>query len=121
MTARPAWMEGLPDRFAMRALHQDQVVALPPGATVLARSARCALAAVAYGDAESPDAISLQPHPEFGPEFMDELIALRAGAAFPVEAAEAARASLERPVDSAAWARLIVAYLAQAAAARAAA
>jgi GMP synthase-like glutamine amidotransferase len=111
LVARPGWMAGLPDRFAVRALHQDQVVELPPGATVLARSPQCAYAAIAYGDPEAPDAITLQPHPEFGPEFMDELLALRAGTAFPVEAAAAARKSLERPVESADWARLIVAFL----------
>ena len=111
LTARAGWMDGLPDRFSVRALHQDQVVALPPGATVLATSPHCASAAIAYGDPEAPDAITLQPHPEFGPEFMDELLALRAGTAFPVEEAASARASLERPVESAAWARLIVAFL----------
>ena len=65
--------------------------------------------------------MSLQPHPEFGPEFMDELLVLRAGTAFPAEDAAAARASLSRPVESAAWARLIVEYLHRAAATRAAA
>lgn len=111
LVARPGWMEGLPERFSVSALHQDQVVALPHDATVLARSPHCEFAAVAYGDAEAPSAISLQPHPEFGPAFMDELLALRAGTAFPVEAADAARASLARPVSNEAWARLIAAYL----------
>ena len=121
VTSRPAWMTGLPDRFAVRAFHQDQVVTLPPGATVLARSAGCPFAALAYGDAEAPDAISLQPHPEFGADYVDDLLALRAGTSFPVEAAGPARASLARPVDSAAWARVIVGYLALAGRARAAA
>lgn len=121
VVARPGWMAGVPDRFAVRALHQDQIVALPAGATVLARSAQCAVAALAYGDPEAPDAISLQPHPEFAPEFIDELIARRAGAAFPVEAAAAARASLIRPAHDADWARIIVGYLRRAAGARAAA
>jgi GMP synthase-like glutamine amidotransferase len=121
VVARPGWMTHVPDRFAVRALHQDQVVALPPGATVLARSPHCEFAAVAYGDAEAPDAISLQPHPEFGPEFMDELIALRTGAVIPPEAAATARATLGRPVDSHDWARLIVDYLHRAADTRAAA
>jgi len=121
LVAHPGWMAGLPDRFAVRALHQDQVVALPPGATVLARSPHCAFAALAYGDPESPDAVSLQPHPEFGPEFMDELLALRAGTVFSHEAAAAARASLARPVDSGNWARLIVDFLHRAAENRAAA
>ncbi len=121
LVARAGWMAGLPDRFAVGALHQDQVVALPPEATVLARSPHCAFAALAYGDLEAPDAISLQPHPEFGAAFLDELLALRAGTAFPEAAAAEARASLVRPVDNAAWAGLIAAYLRRAAAIRAAA
>jgi GMP synthase-like glutamine amidotransferase len=121
VVTRPGWMTHVPDRFAVRALHQDQVVALPPGATVLARSPQCPIAAVAYGDPESPDAVTLQPHPEFGPEFMDELIALRAGTVIPADAAAAARGSLARPVDDKAWARLIVDYLHRAAEARRAA
>ena len=54
LVAHPGWMADLPDRFAVRALHQDQVVALPPAATVLARSPHCDFAALAYGDPESP-------------------------------------------------------------------
>lgn len=111
IVARPGWLAGIPDHFAVNALHQDQVVALPDGATVLARSAHCAYAAIAYGDPEAPDAISLQPHPEFGAGFMDELLALRAGTAFAQDLAGDARASLARPVHSADWARIIVDYL----------
>lgn len=121
IVVRPSWLAHVPDRFAARALHQDQVFSLPADATVLARSSHCAVAAVAYGDPEDPDAISLQPHPEFGAEFMDELLTLRAGTSFPVEAADAARASLSRPVANEAWARLIVDYLRRAATTRAAA
>jgi GMP synthase-like glutamine amidotransferase len=121
VAARPGWMAGLPDRFAVRALHQDQVVRLPERATVLARSGHCPYAALAYGDPERPTAISLQPHPEFERDFMDELIALRAGTAFSADAAAAARASLERPVHADVWARLIAGFLRQAGAARAAA
>ncbi len=121
IVARPSWLTGVPERFSVRALHQDQVVALPPGATVLARAPHCAYAALAYGDPEAPDAVTLQPHPEFGPEFMDELLALRAGTAFSEAAAAEARASLVRPVETAAWARIIAAYLRRAAETRAAA
>jgi GMP synthase-like glutamine amidotransferase len=118
---RPEWLTHVPDVFSVRALHQDQVVALPAGATVLARSPHCALAAVAYGDPADPDAVSLQPHPEFGAEFMDDLLTLRAGVAFPAESADAARATLARPVQNDAWARLIVDYFHRAARTRAAA
>jgi len=116
VVARPGWMAAFPDRFAANALHQDQVVALPPDATVLARSAHCPYAALAYGDPEDPSALTLQPHPEFGADFMYEIIALRAGSVFPSAEAEAARASLDRPVANDDWARLIVGYLRRAAA-----
>ncbi len=121
IVARPSWLRHVPDHFAARALHQDQVITLPADATVLARSPHCDLAAVAYGDPEHPTAVSLQPHPEFGAAYMDELLALRAGTAFPVESAAAARASLTRPVENDAWARLIVDYFQTATRSRAAA
>lgn len=121
LLARPSWLGAMPDHFSVNAMHQDQVVALPAGATVLARSAHCDYAALAYGDPEHPDAISLQPHPEFGAGFMDELIALRTGAVFSEAAAREARASLSRSVDSGAWARTIVDFLHRAAGRRAAA
>ncbi len=108
---RPSWMAHVPDRFAVRALHQDQVVALPEGATVLARSPHCEFAAVAYGDPEAPDAVTLQPHPEYGPEFFGALIDLRAGTAFPADVAEAARETLDAAEHGDAWARMIVDYL----------
>jgi GMP synthase-like glutamine amidotransferase len=121
LTARPDWLTHVPDRFAVRALHQDQIVDLPPDATVLARSAHCDYAALAYGDPDAPDAISLQPHPEFGAGFMDELIAMRTGTVLPEGAAAEARAGLDRPVNSQDWARLIVDYLHRIQPARAAA
>lgn len=111
LVARPSWLADIPDRFAVNAVHQDQVTALPEGATVIARSAHCDYAALVYGDPERPEAITLQPHPEFGPEFMEALIALRAGTAFPAAKADAARATLGREVHGAAWARLIVDFL----------
>ncbi len=121
LVARPGWMTDLPDHFAVRALHQDQVVTLPPDATVLARSAHCDYAALAYGDPEAPEAISLQPHPEFGAAFMDDLIALRTGTVLAEDAAAEARAGLAREVHSDNWARLIVGYLHRMEAIRAAA
>jgi GMP synthase-like glutamine amidotransferase len=121
VAARPSWMADLPDRFAVNAVHQDQVVRLPEGATVLARSEHCDYAALAYGDPERPIAISLQPHPEFDAAFLDELLVLRAGTAFPLEAVGPARASIAREVHSRHWARLIVDFLHRSAAARAAA
>jgi GMP synthase-like glutamine amidotransferase len=111
VAARPAWMAHLPDRFAVGAMHQDQVVEPPPGATVLATSPFCDYAALAYGDPERPDAISVQAHPEFETPFLDELIGLRSGSVIPEAVAAEGRASLARPVDAPRWAALFVDYL----------
>jgi GMP synthase-like glutamine amidotransferase len=115
VVARPGWMAALPDRFALRAVHQDQVVALPPGATVLAAGAGCPYAALAYGDPDRPGAISVQPHPEFDADYLADLLRLRAGSVYPAEEAAAAGASLARATDDEAWARLIAGYLRHAA------
>jgi GMP synthase (glutamine-hydrolysing) len=62
------------DRIVLQSLHQDQVVALPPDATVWARAPGCRYAGVSYGDPANPDAISLQPHPEMTPTFWQDLV-----------------------------------------------
>jgi GMP synthase-like glutamine amidotransferase len=121
LVTRPGWLEHVPDTFSVHALHQDQVVALPPGATVLATSEHCPYAALAYGDPENPDALTLQPHPEYDAGFMGELLTLRAGTAIPHDAVDAARPTLDRPVHGADWARLIVDFLHRATATRKAA
>ncbi len=51
--------------IALLASHQDQVLALPEGATLLARSAFCPVAAYSVGDA----VFCVQPHPEFVPAY----------------------------------------------------
>jgi len=121
VVARPSWMADLPDRFAVHALHQDQVVELPPGVTVLAESPHCPYAALAYGDPEAPQALTIQPHPEYRADFMDALIALRSGTVIPVDIATAARADIGRDVHNEIWASMIVEYLHRVSGARAAA
>lgn len=118
---RPGWMTDLPDRFSVRAMHQDQVVEKPEGATLLATSPTCPYAALAYGDPEAPLAVTVQPHPEFTAEFLDALIAARTGDVLPEDLAAEARASLGRPVHTEEWARWIVDFLRNAAVERASA
>ena len=55
------------------AWHQDQVVARPDGARVLASSDFCVNAVLAYGNT----AFSVQPHTEFTSEFLVDLIEAR--------------------------------------------
>lgn len=52
------------------ASHGDQVVAVPPGASVVGHAPYCPYAALRYGNR----AFSVQPHPEFTPAFMDDLL-----------------------------------------------
>ena len=59
-----------PLAFAIPAFHQDQVVALPPGARVLAASESTPFATIGYDD----DTVSVQGHPEFSPAFSAALI-----------------------------------------------
>jgi len=108
---RPGWMNGGPDRFAIHAMHQDQVTAIPADATVLAASPFCEFAMLAYGDPEAPDAISIQPHPEFGEDYARALVEMRTGVAIPAACGAAALASFGRAVHQQDFARWCVDYL----------
>lgn len=92
------WQQGtgLPPVLTLNAFHRDQVVVKPEGAEVVARSAFCPYAALAYGDR----ILTLQAHPEFAPAYEYLLIALRKGQAIPDEAAEQGLATLRQARDS---------------------
>ncbi|MEM7669498.1 MAG: type 1 glutamine amidotransferase [Pseudomonadota bacterium] len=53
--------------------HQDQVIEAPEGAEIVGSSEFCRIAALAYGDR----AWTLQPHPEFGSDFVADLFEQR--------------------------------------------
>jgi len=56
------WMDPAPDGgVRIIASHQDQVVELPEGAEVIARTDHCPIAAYTLG----PSVFAIQPHPEF--------------------------------------------------------
>ncbi|MFV0360558.1 type 1 glutamine amidotransferase [Tropicimonas sp.] len=81
--------------ITLNAWHQDQVVEPPDGAEVIAATDFCRFAGLAYGD----QMLSLQPHPEFSPGFIDALIRLR-GQNLPDDMKGAALAALDLPNDS---------------------
>jgi GMP synthase-like glutamine amidotransferase len=83
--------------IALNAWHQDQVVELPEGARVVGSSAFCANAMLAYGDT----IWTLQPHPEFGADFVDGLIQNRGKGVVPDAQLATASANLDRPTDNA--------------------
>lgn len=75
-----------PDAFHVHLTHEQSVVRVPPGATVLAGSAHDPHQIVRYG----PKAMSVQFHPEFTPTIMTHCVARRtavlAGEGFDVPA-----------------------------------
>ena len=79
------------------ASHQDQVVALPAQARVIATSEFCANAGLAY----QGNALSFQPHPEFTPQFMRDLVEYKKTLGFSNDAANAALAKINDSNDSA--------------------
>ncbi|MFK7945404.1 MAG: type 1 glutamine amidotransferase [Paracoccaceae bacterium] len=109
-TAVP-WLNGAGESFSMHAMHQDQVTTLPEDATVLASSPFCPNAMIAYGNAALPDAISIQPHPEFTRDYAERLLDLRTGIAIPQDTAEIARASLCAGTDGLYFARWSLDYV----------
>ncbi|MGF1553727.1 MAG: gamma-glutamyl-gamma-aminobutyrate hydrolase family protein [Paracoccaceae bacterium] len=110
--ARPAFMADAPDRLHLYAVHQDQVTALPEDATLIASNDHCPYAMVAYGEPDRPDALTVQPHPEFETAFVRDLIALLAGdGRAPAAVAEPALAGLDEGDDSATVARWAARFL----------
>lgn len=93
------WMgEAAPARISCAVSHQDQVIAPPPGARVIAASDFTVFAGLTY--AQGP-AISLQCHPEFSDAFSSALYRARLGKGLEAEAVARAIASLETPGDGA--------------------
>ncbi len=118
---RPGWA-GVSGPLSLHSVHQDQVTAPPPDATLWATSEGCACAALVYGDPEAPEAISVQPHPEMAPDFARALAEhLHEEGRVPPAIGEAALAQMGGPVDNAAMAAAFAGYFRRAMAARRAA
>jgi len=97
--AAEPWMDPPADRLALHFMHQDQVLALPPGGVALGGSDHCPVALLRVGSL-----VGVQAHPEFVPAYTDALLAARVAAIGDDEVA-AARASLSRPTDEGTMAR----------------
>ena len=111
------WMDEVKETIAIQALHQDQVVEPPAGATVLAHSEFCPYAALAYGET----AMSIQPHPEFDASFERDIINLRRGSAIPEALVDAALETINGPTDSEMFGRWVTNFFRHASAQRSAA
>ncbi|EAQ65306.1 glutamine amidotransferase, class I [Marinomonas sp. MED121] len=84
LTAGADFIQGAPESFAISAMHQDQVLALPKNAKVFAESEFCPYAGLIYDD----QILTFQAHPEFNLEYEDELIDLRKGDVIPLDVCE---------------------------------
>lgn len=97
-----------PPQLSIAVSHQDQVVELPPGADVIARSEFTPYAGLNYRDFP---AISFQCHPEFAPDYAAALYGARRSGSLGEVAADAAIASLDGGLDRAVLAGWIAAFL----------
>ncbi len=85
----------MPDSFRILASHQDQVLELPPGATLLASAPSCPIAAYSIGD----HVYCVQGHPEFVPEQVASIYTSRIDR-LGRDTYEAAMRSLDRSLDN---------------------
>ncbi len=97
------------EKLRLNAWHQDQVVAIPEGASVLATNAFCENAALVYDDR----ALTVQAHPEFRSDFVDGLIARRGRGLVPDPLLDAAVSRLDAPIHDAAIADRIAEFFRQ--------
>jgi GMP synthase (glutamine-hydrolysing) len=90
-----SWMEPALDTSRLLGTHQDQVLTLPEGSTVLARSAHCEVAMFEVAGRH----LGIQGHPEFTPAYAEALLDERVDL-IPPDVVAAARESLAQPTDS---------------------
>lgn len=93
-------------QIALNAWHQDQVVAVPQDAQIVASNDFCAAAALVYGKR----AFTTQPHPEFGADFIAGLAQHRGQGVVPDPQLAQTRADLDKPIDNAAIASQIARF-----------
>ena len=104
--ATEPWMFPRARAISIPVSHQDQVVAPPPDARVIASCDFTPYAGLAWDDA-----MSFQCHPEFQPEYAAALVEARRGRRVPEAVADEAIASLARPNDRAVLTAWIRAFL----------
>lgn len=88
-------MDGRNTPVSLNAWHQDQVVDLPQDARVIGGNDFCKYAMLAYGDR----VLTVQPHPEFGDDFVDGLITYRGQGVVPDKLLHDAKARIGTPTQ----------------------
>jgi GMP synthase-like glutamine amidotransferase len=111
LLAQAAWMNPPCNELSLLASHQDQVTRLPAGATLLASSGFCPIAAYSIGQ----QVLCFQGHPEFVPEYAQALLNMRQSN-FDAERYQQAIDSLRAPHQGIMTAQWMLRFVAQAAA-----
>ncbi|KEA63162.1 glutamine amidotransferase class-I [Marinobacterium lacunae] len=95
--------------FTINAMHQDQVLELPPSARLFATSEFCRYAGLVYDNR----ILTLQAHPEFSIDYERELVRSRKSAVVPDEVADKGLETLTKDakVDSALVAKWMTRFL----------
>jgi GMP synthase-like glutamine amidotransferase len=105
--SRP-WMQPAQPEVRLVMSHQDEVLALPPGATGLARADCCEIAMLEVDDR----ILGIQGHPEYTTAYASALLDTRVDRV-PAELVTAARASFSNETDAAVVTEWIARYLGQ--------
>ena len=92
--------------ISVNAWHQDQVVAVPEGAEVIASNSFCENAGLLYGDLMW----TIQPHPEYDSDFIEGLIKTRGKGVVPDALLKDASDRLDQPTDRMAVADMMAAF-----------
>ncbi len=85
------------EKITLNAWHQDQVVTRPADAKVVATNDFCENAALVYGKR----VFTVQPHPEFGSEYVAGLATYRGPGVVPETQLATVHDQLDQPVDNA--------------------
>lgn len=93
---------------ALAASHQDQVIAPPACATAYLSSDFTPNAGLVY---DNGAALSIQPHPEFAVAYSKALCDLRLSESFDQSSVDAAKATLDQPLDNDKAARFFADFL----------
>jgi GMP synthase-like glutamine amidotransferase len=89
-------MDGHDYPVLLNAWHQDQVIELPEDAVIVGSNDFCKNAMLTYGD----KVLTIQPHPEYGHDFIDGLIKYRAKGVVPEEQQADAKAQMGKPLQA---------------------
>lgn len=81
--------------FTINAIHQDQVIDIPPQARHLAHSEFCLYAALGYGN----HILTFQGHPEFTCEYERDLLLFHKGKAIDTDSADIALQNISSKID----------------------